>query len=112
MSFIALPLAALAGGLTILSPCILPIAPVVLSSALTQHRMGGLALATGLGVSFATIGVGLTLLEAAFGFDPATAKQIGGLIMLLVAIVSLVPKSFDFFAIATGPLSTWAVDCR
>jgi cytochrome c-type biogenesis protein len=110
MSLIAIPLAALAGGLTILSPCILPIAPVVLTSAVTQHRHGGLALALGLGVSFAAIGLGLTLLEAAFGFDASIVKQVGGVIMVLVGIMSFLPKSVDVFAMATGPVSAWAAD--
>lgn len=108
MSLIAIPLAALAGGLTILSPCILPIAPVVLTSAISQHRFGALALALGLGVSFAAIGLSLTLLEAAFGFDAGIIKQVGGVIMVLVGILSFMPKSVDVFATATGPLSAWA----
>lgn len=108
MSLIAIPLAALAGGLTILSPCILPIAPVVLASALTQHRFGGLALALGLGISFAAIGLSLTLLEAAFGFDASVVKQVGGVIMVLVGIMAFLPKSVDVFAMAAGPVSTWA----
>jgi cytochrome c-type biogenesis protein len=108
VSLIALPLGALAGGLTILSPCILPIAPVVLTSSLTQHKYGPLALSLGLGLSFACVGIGLSLAEAAFGFDVELAKQIGAVVMIGVALLTFLPKSMDIFAFATGPLSAWA----
>jgi cytochrome c-type biogenesis protein len=108
VSLIAIPLAFLAGGLTILSPCILPIAPVVLTSALTQHKLGPLALSLGLGLSFALVGVALTLGEAAFGFDGEIVRQIGGVAMLVVGALTFLPKSVDVFALAAGPVSTWA----
>jgi cytochrome c-type biogenesis protein len=108
MSLIAIPLAFLAGGLTILSPCILPIAPVVLTSALTQHKLGPLALALGLGLSFALVGVALTLGESAFGFDGEIVRQIGGVMMLVVGALTFLPKSVDVFALAAGPVSAWA----
>ena len=49
---LTLGLAFLAGLLTMLSPCVLPILPVVLFGALDRHRAGPLALAAGLVVSF------------------------------------------------------------
>jgi cytochrome c-type biogenesis protein len=108
MSILAIPVAALAGGLTILSPCILPIAPVVLSSALTQHKWGALALSLGLGLSFAFVGVCLALLETAFNFDADIVKQGGALLMFALGLLMLAPKRFDVFAIAGGSVSQWA----
>jgi cytochrome c-type biogenesis protein len=110
VSLLAIPLAALAGGLTILSPCILPIAPVVLSSALTQHKLGPLALALGLGLSFAVVGVTLSLIEVAFGFDAEIIRQVGGVMMIMVGAATFLPKSVDVFALAAGPVSTWAAE--
>jgi cytochrome c-type biogenesis protein len=110
MSLIAIPFGALAGALTILSPCILPIAPVVLSSALTQHKYGPLALSLGLGLSFACVGVGLATAEAAFGFDGEIVKQIGAMAMIMVGALTFLPKSMDVFALASGPLSSWAAN--
>jgi cytochrome c-type biogenesis protein len=108
VSLIGVPLAALAGGLTILSPCILPIAPIVLTSSLTQHKYGPAALACGLGLSFALVGVCLSLAEAAFGFDVELVKEIGALVMIGVGLLTFLPKSVDIFALATGPVSAWA----
>lgn len=54
--------AILAGMLTVLSPCVLPILPILVGRSLTSHRYGPLFLVTGLIVGFATIGslIGLT----------------------------------------------------
>jgi cytochrome c-type biogenesis protein len=108
VSLIGVPLAALAGGLTILSPCILPIAPIVLTSSLTQHKYGPAALACGLGLCFALVGVSLSLAETAFGFDVDVVKEIGALLMIGVGLLTFLPKSVDVFAMATGPISAWA----
>ena len=50
-------LAFLAGVLSTLSPCVLPLLPIVLGSALSEHRAGPLALAGGLALSFVVIGL-------------------------------------------------------
>ena len=52
-----------AGALTILSPCVLPLIPIVLGSAAQRHRWGPLALALGLVMSFTLTGFFI----AAFG---------------------------------------------
>ncbi len=54
--------AVFAGILTVLSPCVLPILPILIGRSLISHRYGPLALVIGLIVGFATIGslIGLT----------------------------------------------------
>ena len=47
----------LAGVLSTLSPCVLPLLPILVAAALSQHRYGPLALAGGLTLSFAAIGL-------------------------------------------------------
>ncbi|PSO98367.1 MAG: hypothetical protein BRC48_02435 [Cyanobacteria bacterium QS_9_48_30] len=49
-------LALLGGLLTILSPCILPILPILLGQSLRSNRYGPAALVTGLIVGFAAMG--------------------------------------------------------
>src|SRR5262245_20964220 len=61
----AYALSFLAGVLTVLSPCVLPLVPVVVASALSQHRLGPVALAAGLVAS--SSGVGLVLAMLGFG---------------------------------------------
>jgi cytochrome c-type biogenesis protein len=45
-----------AGVLTVLSPCILPVLPILLGRALQSHRFGPVALVAGLTLSFAAFG--------------------------------------------------------
>ena len=57
MAFGALALAFVAGVLSILSPCVLPILPIVLGAAASEHRWAPAVLAAGLAISFVTIGL-------------------------------------------------------
>ena len=50
-----LGLALLAGLLSVLSPCVLPLLPIVFGTAQSEHRMGPAALACGLAISFTAI---------------------------------------------------------
>lgn len=101
-------LALLAGVLTILSPCVLPLAPILASSATAQHRLGPLALATGLAISFSLVGLFVATIGFAIGLDNETLRLMGGLIMLAVGAVLVVPRFEVAFAGVAAPLSNWA----
>ena len=60
-------LAYLAGLLTLLNPCVLPVLPIVLQSAFQQDRRAPLALAAGMSLSFVALGLGLSALGPALG---------------------------------------------
>ena len=65
----ALGLALLAGILSTLSPCVLPLLPIVLGAALTEHRFGPLALAAGVALSFVVVGLFVATVGFAIGLD-------------------------------------------
>ena len=50
-------LAFVAGNLSTLSPCVLPLVPILLGTAVGSHRYGPYALAGGLALSFTAVGV-------------------------------------------------------
>ncbi len=75
----------LAGVLSVLSPCVLPLVPILMGSAASTHRFGPLALVGGLMLSFAAIGVGLGLLGAAVEQD--TLRVAGGVLLILFGAV-------------------------
>jgi len=77
-------LAGLAGMLASLSPCVLPILPIVLAAAASEHRLGPLALASGLAVSFAAAGTLLGLAGFALGLD-ADLLRLGAAVLMLAA---------------------------
>ena len=57
MDFGVTGLAFLAGLLTVLSPCVLPLLPIVFGSAASAHRLGPVALTAGVAISFVAIGL-------------------------------------------------------
>ena len=74
----ALALAFAAGLLSILSPCVLPLVPIVLGAAVTAHRLGALALAAGLALSFTGLGLLLALAGFSLGIDAGLFRLAGG----------------------------------
>jgi cytochrome c biogenesis protein CcdA len=85
---ISLLLAGLAGVLASLSPCVLPILPIVLAAAGAEHRFGPLALALGLALSFA--GAGMLLGLAGFALDlDAEVLRVGAALLMLLAGAAL-----------------------
>jgi len=95
----------LAGALSTLSPCVLPLVPVVLAAAVTAHRWGALALGAGLAMSFTLVGIFLATLGASLGLDPDTFRTIGAAILATFGLILLVPKLQDLFARMTSVLS-------
>lgn len=97
-----------AGALTILSPCVLPLVPIVLGSAAQQHRFGPLALATGLVASFTIVGFAVATLGASTGFDGEVVRLFGAVLLVLAGLVLLVPAAQALLTRAATPLANWA----
>lgn len=99
--------AALAGMLSILSPCVLPLVPIVLASAATRHRFGPAALAAGLGVSFVAVGLFVALVGFGLGLDLGVFRSVGAVIMILIGAVMVMPSMQARIALAAGPVGNW-----
>jgi len=97
--------AALAGVLSILSPCVLPILPILLASASSQHRFGPWALAGGLALSFAVIGTTIAWLGASLSLDPTIFRTIGAIMLGIFGVILLSAGLQQRFASATGGIS-------
>lgn len=80
-----------AGGLTTLSPCVLPLLPLVVGSALQGHRWAPVAMGAGMIGSFALIGMLLGALGPALGVDGDTVRIAGAALLIGFAVVMLVP---------------------
>jgi len=101
-------LAYCAGVLTILSPCVLPLVPVILGSAAQKHRWGPLALAAGLVGGFTAIGFLLAVFGSSLGIDPNTVRLWGAVILTAAGIFLLASPLQSALASVSGPLTTWA----
>jgi cytochrome c biogenesis protein CcdA len=97
-----------AGALTILSPCVLPLIPLVLGSAAQANRWGPLALAGGLVASFTLAGFALATAGASAGFDGEIVRMIGAAALGVAGLVLLLPQAQHAFERVAAPISGWA----
>ncbi len=67
-------LAFLAGVFSTLSPCVLPLLPVILGTAVAESRYGPAALAAGLALSFVTIGLFFAVAGQSIGLDQSALR--------------------------------------
>ncbi len=88
----SLPLAALAGALSILSPCVWPLVPVVMASAATGGHKGVLFLALGLSTSFAVAGTLLSFALISLGLDPELFRYIASILLVVVGLVLVIKR--------------------
>jgi cytochrome c-type biogenesis protein len=101
-------LALVAGVLSTLSPCVLPILPIVIGTAATQHRYGPVALAGGLALSFVTIGMFVATIGFAIGLDTGVFRMISAVMLIGIGLVLLSPYLQEKVAGAASPLANWA----
>lgn len=108
MGMTTLPLAFLAGLLSILSPCVLPLTPMVLGAAVAEHRFGPAALAAGLATSFTAIGLFVAGIGYSIGLDGDVFRTAGAMMLAGIGVVLMLPKLQAQLAAAVGPLSDWS----
>ena len=95
----------LAGLLSTLSPCVLPLVPILVATAAAAHALGPYALALGLMLSFSLVGIFLATLGASLGLDQDVFRAAAALILIGFGVVLLSPKLQERFATATSGLS-------
>ena len=91
LSLPQLGLSLAAGSLTTLSPCVLPLLPLVLGGTLQGSRLAPIALGVGMIASFAGIGMALGALGPALGVDGDAVRTAGAGLLIAFAVVMLVP---------------------
>ncbi|MDQ5768724.1 cytochrome c biogenesis CcdA family protein [Thiothrix subterranea] len=98
-------LAFLAGILSILSPCVLPLVPILVGTAASSHRYGPLALAAGLMVSFTAAGILILSIGSSLGLDQSSLRVAGAVILLVFGFVLLSGSLQAKLAAATSGVS-------
>lgn len=94
-----------AGSLSTLSPCVLPLIPILLGTALAAHRLGPYALAAGLSLSFTVVGVFLASIGASLGLDQSVFRMVAAVMLIVFALVLLSSQLQERFALVTSGLS-------
>lgn len=89
VGLVSLGLAMGAGALSTLSPCVLPIVPILLAGAQSSHRFGLPALAAGLTIAFTVMGVLVAALGTSLGIDPDHFRVAAAIVLTALGIVLL-----------------------
>jgi len=108
LSLPQLGLSLAAGGLTTLSPCVLPLLPLVVGGSMKGNRLAPVAMGLGMTLSFAAIGVFLGALGPALGVDSSTVRTAGAALMIAFALVMLVPALSEGFSSWMAPIASAA----
>jgi cytochrome c-type biogenesis protein len=101
-------LGGLAGLLSTLSPCVLPLLPIVVGSAAAAHRFGPFALAGGVTLSFVTVGMFVATIGFSIGLDGELFRAAAAVIMVAVGALLLSYGLQQRFAAAASPLGAAA----
>ncbi len=108
MELITIGLAFVAGVLSFLNPCTLPLLPIVLAAAASTHRFGSIALAGGLALSFVGIGIFVATIGFSLGIDGSGLQTVAAVLLVAIGFVLIVPRLQAQVALAMGPLVNWA----
>ena len=98
----------LAGLLTLINPCVLPVLPIVLATALQGGRFGPVWLAAGMSVSFVVLGLLVAAAGRSLGLTEESVARGAALAMVVFGAALLVPGVGARFASATSGLSAGA----
>jgi cytochrome c biogenesis protein CcdA len=92
-----------AGALGTLSPCVLPLLPLVVAGAVERHRLGPVVFAAGLAASATAVGFAVALLG--FTLDRDLLRIVAGGLLIVVGAVLLVARLDVALSRATTPIA-------
>lgn len=99
-------LALLGGVLTVLSPCVLPILPVLVGRSLQSHAYGPIALVAGLVGGFAVAG-SLLSVTASWFTGLANMLRYGAIVLLLVLGLLAIFPTWSYRVFSYLPIGKW-----
>lgn len=88
----------IAGLLTTLSPCVLPILPFLLGSALRKNRKAPLYMVLGLATSFVVVGFSLSRFGSLLGLDGDQIRNGSAILLILTSLFFLSNKVQTFIS--------------
>src|SRR4051812_45808474 len=93
--------------LSTLSPCVLPLLPLVLAAAASEHKLGPATLATGLALSFAVIGLFVATIGFSVGLDVGVFRLPAAILTVAIGAVLVGSGLQARLAVAGGPIANW-----
>lgn len=104
----SIALAFVAGILSVLSPCVLPLVPIVMATAASAHRYGPFALSAGVALSFVALSLFIATVGFAIGLDGTFFRLVAASLLVVIGAILVIPAFQQRFAVAAGPVSNWA----
>ncbi len=101
-----LGLAMLAGLVTTLSPCVLPLLPLIAAAATGRHPLGLVALAAGLATAFTVIGMAIAASGHLLGIDERVLRVTAGALMAVIGLVLVSTRLQEAFAHASSRIGS------
>jgi cytochrome c-type biogenesis protein len=89
MSVLSIGAGLLAGILSTLSPCVLPLLPLVFAAATSTERSGAFWLASGVALSFTAAGLFIATVGFALGLDQQVFRAASAALLVLVGVALL-----------------------
>ncbi len=102
---IAILIAFAAGLVTVASPCVLPLLPVILASSAQSGRLRPWGVLVGFVLCFAAVTLALASLVNALGIQPDLVRVISAIILLACGVVLIVPQFSNLFERSTSSLA-------
>ena len=102
----SVPLAYIAGVLSILSPCVWPLVPIVMTSASGKGKTGPLYLALGLSTAFALAGSILTFVLLNAGLNPDAFRWFAAGLLVLIGLTLIIKPFADWLSLRLSALSS------
>jgi len=105
---VLLAFAFVSGMITILSPCILPVLPIVLSGGVSGGRARPFGVIAGFAASFTVFTLTLSTLVQAFHVPADALRAVAVALIVAFGLVMLVPKLRDGFELLASGLANWS----
>jgi len=100
-----LALSYLAGVLTTLSPCVLPMIPLVLAGTMKGGRMGPVAFASGMVISFTVVGLFIASIGIGLGVSAQVLRNFAAVMFILMGLFLLIEPMQARLATATAGIA-------
>jgi|TARA_Y100001960_G_C14700571_1_gene841366 cytochrome c biogenesis protein CcdA len=91
-------LAYIAGIVSILSPCVLPLLPIIIVSSFNAHKKGPFALAAGLVISFTLAGLFIATIGLSIGLNQFVLQQFSAMLLVVFGIIMVYKPFYQKFA--------------
>lgn len=100
-------LALVAGALTVTSPCIIPVLPIVLGSVLKDHRWYPVFLVVGMAATFTVLGIVFGAFGNNLPIDRDVFNQVAVWLIGFMGVALIIKPVGDWFSRGTSLLTSW-----